>query len=154
MSNSRTCSIISASPDAAEDGLRLSKTWGGGQGAVAATTVEQVLIRGLVTACQVCIVGLPRSDSRRSALPLPKVVEDSPDRHRRPGRFRQFGTYYKEGRGADVSNRPDESNKFASDGGDDRRSLFATRVRSRTAKGCIVRANRCDCCGGKCGSSC
>jgi putative pyrroloquinoline-quinone binding quinoprotein len=37
-----------------------------------------------------------------------------------------------------VSNRPDESNKFASDGGDDRRSRFPTRVRSRTAKGWLT----------------
>jgi ERF superfamily len=43
-------------------------------------TVEQFLIRGLGTACQVCVVGLPRSDSRRSASPLPKLLEDSPDR--------------------------------------------------------------------------
>jgi hypothetical protein len=55
--------------------LRLSKTWGGGQGAGTSATVEQFLIRGLVTACQVCVVGLPRSDSRRSALPLPKLVK-------------------------------------------------------------------------------
>src|SRR5206468_1577876 len=27
-------------------------------------------------ACQVCVVGLPRSESRRSALPLPKLPED------------------------------------------------------------------------------
>ena len=45
-------------------------------GAAAVVTVEQFLIRGLGTACQVCVVGLPRSDSRRSALPLPKLPED------------------------------------------------------------------------------
>ena len=61
-------------------------TWGGGQGAGAIATVEQFLIRGLGTACQVCVVGQPRSDSRRSASPLPKLLEDSPDRHQRPGR--------------------------------------------------------------------
>ena len=43
-------------------------------------TVEQFLIRGLDTACQGYVVGLPRSDPRRSALPLPKLLEDSPDR--------------------------------------------------------------------------
>ena len=58
--------------------------WGGGQGADAFATVEQFLDCGLGTACQVCVVGLPRSDSRRSALPLPKLLEDSLDRARRP----------------------------------------------------------------------
>jgi hypothetical protein len=46
------------------------RSWGGGQGAGAISTVEQFLMRGLVTACQACVVGLPRSDPRRSvALP-------------------------------------------------------------------------------------
>jgi hypothetical protein len=54
------------------------QSWGGGQGAGAITTVEQFLMRGLATACQACVVGLPRSDPRRSASPLPKLVEDSP----------------------------------------------------------------------------
>src|SRR5947208_10246405 len=53
-------------------------------------TVEQFLIRGLGTACQVCVVGQPRSDSRRSASPLPKLLEDSPDRHQRPGRCLRY----------------------------------------------------------------
>jgi hypothetical protein len=48
--------------------------------------VEQFLIRGLDTACQVYVVGLPRSHPRRSALPLPKLLEDSPDRTPTPGR--------------------------------------------------------------------
>jgi hypothetical protein len=53
-------------------------------GAAAVATVEQFLIRGLGTACQVCVAGLPQPDSRRSALPLPKLPEDPPDRHQRP----------------------------------------------------------------------
>jgi hypothetical protein len=53
-------------------------------GAAAVATVEQFLIRGLGTACQVCVAGLPQPDSRRSALPLPKLPKDPPDRHQRP----------------------------------------------------------------------
>jgi hypothetical protein len=54
------------------------RSWGGGQGAGANATVEQFLIRGLATACQAYVVGLPRSDPRRSASPLPILTEDSP----------------------------------------------------------------------------
>ena len=39
-----------------------------GRGAI--TTVEQFLIRGLGTACQFFVVGLPRSEPRRSGSPL------------------------------------------------------------------------------------
>lgn len=58
---------------------------GEGQDADAIATVEQFLIRGLDAACQLCVVGLPRSGSRRSAWPLPKSPEDSLNRRRRPG---------------------------------------------------------------------
>jgi hypothetical protein len=44
-------------------------------GAAAVATVEQFLIRGLGTACQVCVAELPRPGSRRSALPLPKLPQ-------------------------------------------------------------------------------
>src|SRR5271157_289530 len=97
--DSPACNIVSAPACGTRVGW--SKAWGGGQGAGAYTTVEQFLIRGLVTACQVCVVGLPRSDSRRSALPLPKLVEDSPDRRQRPGRrLRYRGAYQEAARGA------------------------------------------------------
>ena len=73
------------------DGGVFLRMGSGGQGVGAITTVEQFLIRGLATACQAFVVGLPRSDRRRSALPLPSPVEDSPDRHGRPGhRLRSF----------------------------------------------------------------
>jgi DNA modification methylase len=57
---------------------------GEGQDVDAFATVEQFLIRGLDAACQLCVVGLPRSGSRRSAWPLPKSPEDSLNRRRRP----------------------------------------------------------------------
>lgn len=56
----------------------VTKGWGGGQGAGAFATVEPFLIRGLVTACQVYVVGLPRSDSRRSAFAAPKIAGGIP----------------------------------------------------------------------------
>jgi hypothetical protein len=58
---------------------------GEGQDVDAFATVEQFLIRGLDAACQLCVVGLPRSGSRRSAWPLPKSPEDYLNRRRRPG---------------------------------------------------------------------
>src|SRR5437773_3248716 len=101
-------------------------TWGGGQGAGAIATVEQFLIRGLGTACQVCVVGQPRSDSRRSASPLPKLLEDSPGPAPMPWPLPQILQCFS-GSGArrcDLGDRPDESDKLASDGCDDDGSLF------------------------------
>jgi hypothetical protein len=84
MTNCKTrCRVESAlRADRADD---TGSGWGGRQGAGAIATVEQFLIRGLDTACQGCVVGLPRSDSGKSALPLPNLVRDSPDRRQRPG---------------------------------------------------------------------
>ena len=56
----------------------MAEDWDGGQGAGANATVEQFLMRGLATACQAYVVGLARSDPRRSASPLPILTEDSP----------------------------------------------------------------------------
>jgi hypothetical protein len=58
---------------------------GEGQDVDAFATVEQFLIRGLDAAGQLCVVGLPRSGSWRSAWPLPKSPEYSLNRGRRPG---------------------------------------------------------------------
>jgi hypothetical protein len=58
-----------------------------GMGArVRAPALSRRLSSGLATACQVCVVGLPRSESRRSALPLRRLEEDSPHQASTPWR--------------------------------------------------------------------
>ncbi len=49
---------------------------GKGQGTGVISTVEPFFIRGLDTACGAFVVGIPRSDSRRSAIPLQILAED------------------------------------------------------------------------------
>lgn len=49
---------------------------GNGQGTRVISTVEPFLIRGLDAACGAFVVGVPRSDPRRSAMPLHIWAED------------------------------------------------------------------------------
>jgi len=59
---------------------------GRGQDAGAISTVAQFLMRGLGTAFGAFVVGVPRSDPRRSVVPLLHFGGGSLDRRRRPGR--------------------------------------------------------------------
>ena len=96
------------------------------------STVEQFLIRGLDAACGAFVVGLPRSDPRRSVAPLLILAEDPLTGADALAAASDVSTP----RLGDshfwfdlLPDRPNEADELARDGGDDERRFFC-RVRA------------------------
>jgi hypothetical protein len=101
---------------------------GRGQDAGVISTVEQFLIRGLDTACGAFVVGLPRSDPRRSVAPLLILAEDPlTGADALAAASNVFAPRLGDGhfRFDLLPDRPNEADELARDGGDDDRRFFA-----------------------------
>ena len=134
MSVIRTCERASSARVAPGSvSALISSASGRGSGAGAFATVEQFLIRGLDTACQVYVVGclgLTRGD-RLCRCQFSE--EDSPNRRRRPGHRlvchaclagRSANSSRRRGQAAD---RPVEPDEFPRNGSDHDRRLLPSR---------------------------